>query len=92
MFSIKLVLIHIDYVGFSQPIYTVYEDEGPVKIVVEIQSNKTALTDIVMQVKEMSNTAGELRIILVLNVILYCMCSMTMQCCACDPCTLAYEW
>ena len=43
----------------------VYEDEGPVKIVVEIKSNKTALNDIFMQVEVMSNTAGESRTIVV---------------------------
>ena len=35
------------------------------EIVVEIKSYKTALTDIVMQVRDMSNTAGESRAIVV---------------------------
>ena len=74
LFSVKLenlkvnfVFIYIDYVGFRNATYMVYEDVGLVDIIVEIQSNKTALTDIYVEIKEIKNTAGESRTIVRVN-------------------------
>ena len=41
--------------------YTVYEDEGLLEIVIEVESGKMAFTDIFLQIEDMRNTAGESR-------------------------------
>ena len=45
--------------SFDKENYIIYEDEGLLEVVVEIQSGKKAPTDIFIEVEDMKNTAGK---------------------------------
>ena len=45
--------------SFGEAKYLIYEDEGILEVLIELESNKKATTDIFVQVKDISNTAGK---------------------------------